>query len=154
MALTNLTNKLTALANSIRNKAGITGPLTLDGMKDAVDGISGGGGIEVPLRTITYEVGEGFNTVKLQYVTIENNSLITKITEAAANSTGSITLVSGTGCDIESTRVQNDWTGEDIYPSIQVTTGYYVGGNGTDRSMIYIPVMDLVDHLDIQKSGW
>lgn len=110
---------------------------------------SGGGGVEIPLRTITYEVGEGFNTVKLRYMTVENGSLIVKETEASANSNGSISLLSGAGCDIESTPVTNAWTGEESYPNIETNTGRYVGANGSDYSIIHISGMDLEDHLEI-----
>lgn len=108
-----------------------------------------GGGIEIPLRTITYEVGEGFNTVKLRYMTVENGSLIVKETEASANSNGSISLLSGAGCDIESTPITNAWTGEESYPNIETNTGRYVGANGSDYSIIHISGMDLEDHLEI-----
>ena len=110
---------------------------------------SGSGGVEIPLRTITYAVGEGFNTVKLRYMTVENGSLIVKETEASANSNGSISLLSGAGCDIESTPVTNAWTGEESYPNIETNTGRYVGANGSDYSIIHISGMDLDDHLEI-----
>lgn len=112
-----------------------------------------GGGVEIPLRTITYEVGEGFNTVKLRYMTVENGSLIDKETEASANSNGSISLLSGAGCDIESTPVTNAWTGEESYPNIETNTGRYVGGNGADYSIIHISGMNLEDHLEITTTG-
>ena len=41
-----LTNKLTAIADAIREKTGTTEPLTLDAMATAISGITTGGGGE------------------------------------------------------------------------------------------------------------
>lgn len=117
---------------------------------------SGGGGVEIPLRTVTYAVGEGFNTVKFIYVTVEDGALIVKETEAAANSTGSITLISGTGCHVESTAVTDSLTGEESYPTFDIngrSTGLYVGSGGADFALQYVPTLDLEDHLEITTMG-
>ena len=42
-----LTNKLTAIADAIREKTGTTEPMTLDSMATAISGITGGGGGEL-----------------------------------------------------------------------------------------------------------
>ena len=118
-----------------------------------------GGGIEVPMRTITYEVGEGFNTVILTYVTVENDTVVSKSVEASANSNGSITFLAYTGIQLESTEVTDSW-GESSYPSISVddTGGYFVGEQGANASMVYIPAVscESIDKLVITTAigGW
>ena len=48
-----LTDKLTAIAEAIRAKTGESDMLTLDGMVDAINGISGGSGLTLYSGTIT-----------------------------------------------------------------------------------------------------
>lgn len=48
-----LTNKLTAIADAIREKTGTTEPLTLDEMPLTIADIQGGGGGDIPEEAFT-----------------------------------------------------------------------------------------------------
>lgn len=53
-----LIEKLTAIADAIREKTGTTETMTLDQMASAISGISGGGGsAEIPTCTVKFVVG-------------------------------------------------------------------------------------------------
>ena len=129
-----------------------------DGLsKVTVDVQSGGGGVEIPLRTITYEVSGVSNSVILRYATVEDGALIVKETTAANNSTGSVTLFPGAGCYVESAPIRDSWTGEESYPSVSLNISYYVN-MGTDYSLLFICASDLewVENIEINTAtgGW
>lgn len=148
---------LNNIGDAVRAKTGKTDRIPVVSLAEEIEGITGGGGVEIPLRTIPYEVREGFNTVILTYVTVENNTLVSKSVEASANSNGSITFLAYAGIQIESTEATDSW-GTTSYPSISVddTGGYFVGEQGANASMIYIPAVscEYIDNLIITTSAW
>lgn len=131
--------------------------------KVTVDVKGSGGGVEIPLRTITYEISGVSGAVLLRYATVENGALIVKETRALNNSTGSITLVPIAGCYVESEAIVDSWSGEEMYPTISLSGGdgssisYYVNA-GSDFALQFIHESDLewVEHLVINTltGGW
>lgn len=120
---------------------------------------SGGGGntepLDIPTRTLTYEVSGISETVTLRYATVENNTLIEKTVDAANNTSGSITLVPMAGLYVEAAPAQDSWSGEEIYPSITIPDSSFYVSMGADWSLWFIPSQDLewIEHLDITTEG-
>lgn len=110
--------------------------------------VGGGGGVEVPLVTMSYDVTGGHAGVMITYAAVENNQLAKKVVDAPDGSSGTITFYPGAGLEITSnTYIDNSWGGMPnvVYPMVELSitddiAEYYVGGDGQARDMIWLAV--------------
>ena len=114
-------------------------------LKAACDnaGSGGGGGVNAPLVAITYEVSGG--DVLISYETVENNEIVSKAIDAPGGSGGTLSVFRLAGIHISSKEIEDDWTGDTLYPAVQVNSDYYVGGTGHSYDVIWIPSFPLDD---------
>lgn len=71
-----LTDKLTAIADAIREKTGTTEELTLDAMATAISGISGGG---AEIETCTVTLFYGNNVAAITYNALVDGKQVAKV---------------------------------------------------------------------------
>lgn len=96
---------------------------------------AGSGGIHVPLLTVNFTV-EGGSPINVSYLTVVDNALQFEFLYGVYN--GSFQTIPNIFFEVW-TDAQSSMWGDDIYPSVESSMGSYVGGNGSDYSMVTIP---------------
>lgn len=94
--MASLTELFTSIANAIRSKTGGTEAIKATDFPSAIEGISAGGGVEVPMVKITFEVSDTY-PVNISYMTVKDNALVS---EMVSGTSGEIDVVADSHINI------------------------------------------------------